>query len=200
MSPRVWRCTLLVVASLGFHSSLAHGQWSISAQVGSDRFWGGSVETGPEHRSFRPYRPTTLGAGIRWDKGWWDVGLHLGYSEAGLALEGAEALIAAKGVFTVYSAAPELGIRVTSTGSGQQLWFRAGPLVELWSIIAEESRGRAGAQGAISLLVPLSRRFSASLTAGAAVISSPFEHDELEGYELRALWRRRFAVSLEYGL
>jgi hypothetical protein len=52
----------------------------------------------------------------------------------------------------------------------------------------------------MSLIVPLSGRFAASLTVGVAVTSSPFERGELEGYELQALWRRRFAAGLEYRL
>ena len=200
MSPRVWCRSLAVIASLGLRSSIVQGQWSVAAQVGADRFWGGSVETAPPRRSFRPYRPTTFGAVVRHRERSWSVGVQLGYAQAALALEGGDALVAAKGIFTVYSAAPELGIRATSAKSGPQLWIRAGPLLELWSVMGEDSRARAGAHGAVSLIVPVSGRFATSLTAGAAVTSSPFERGELEGYELRALWRRRFAVGLEYRL
>ena len=199
MMPRIWRCSLVLAVSVGSPDS-AHGQWSVAAHIGAERFWGGSIEIAPEHRSFRPYRPTTFGAAVQRYGGRWSAGLRLGYAQASLALEGADALVAAKGIFTVYSAAPEMGIRVGPTKGRQQLWIRAGPLLELWSIMGEDSRARAGAQGAVSFLVPVSGRFTASITAGAAVTSSPFDRGELEGYQLRNLWRRRFGAGLEYRL
>ena len=200
MIPRIWRCGLALAASVGSPAAAAHSQWSVAAHIGAERFWGGSVEIAPEHRSFRPYRPTTFGAAVQHHGSRWSAGLRLGFAKASLALEGADALVAAKGIFTVYSAAPEMGIRVGPTKGRQQLWIRAGPLLELWSVMGEDSRARAGAQGAVSFLVPLSGRFAASITAGVAVSSSPFERGELEGYRLRTLWRRRFGMGLEYGL
>src|SRR5687767_8059175 len=99
---------LLIVSPLVsmFWCRTAAGQWAIAAEVGADRFWGGSAETGPEGRSFRPYRPTTFGAGIVRQTGKIRFGLRLRYASAGLALEGSDALVAAKGVFTIYGAAP----------------------------------------------------------------------------------------------
>jgi hypothetical protein len=179
--------------------SSVQGQWSTAIQVGSDRFWGGSVETAPDHRSFRPYRPTTFGAAIQRRGSRVGVGLRLGYTKAGLALEGSDALVAAKGVFTIYSISPEITCRMATVGAGNSLLLEAGPLFEVWDIIDEEARTRAGAQGAVTLAVPLGGRISAAVSGGVALISSPFNTGELlPEYELRALWRRRFAGGLEY--
>src|SRR5215210_2348547 len=82
-------------------------QWSVSAEVGADRFWGGAVERAGLHRSLLPYRPTTSALSLqrRLDKS--TIGMRFGYFSAGLALEGADGLSAVKGVFKVYSASPE---------------------------------------------------------------------------------------------
>ncbi|MEO7237503.1 MAG: hypothetical protein ABIZ96_02690, partial [Gemmatimonadales bacterium] len=70
-----------------------------------------------------------------------------------------------------------------------------------WSVIDEDSQTRVGAQGAVSLNLPLGGRFAGSLTAGAAVMPSPFGEGQLDPpFERRALWRRRFAVGLDYRL
>jgi hypothetical protein len=199
MIRQIWRCGLALAASVGSPAA-AQSQWSVAAHIGAERFWGGSVEIAPEHRSFRPYRPTTFGAGVQRYGSRWSAGLRLGLAKAALALEGSDALVAAKGIFTVYSATPEMGIRVGPAKGRQQLWIRAGPLLELWRVMGEDSRARAGAQGTVAFLVPLSGRFAASITAGAAITASPFEPGELEGYQLRTLWRRRFGVGLEYRL
>jgi hypothetical protein len=51
------------------------------------------------------------------------------------------------------------------------------------------------------LRVPLGARLAGSLTAGTALIPSPFTTDQLDpGFERRALWRRRLAGGLEYRL
>jgi hypothetical protein len=181
--------------------SPALAQWSAMVEVGSDRFWGGSVENAPERRSFRPYRPTTFGAGVERRSGSMAVGLHLRYAESSLALEGKEAVVAVKGVFTVFSAWPEIRYRIASLGSTNQLQLQAGPLFEFWSLIDEESRTRVGAQGAVSLCIPFGGKFAGLVSAGAALIPSPFKRDELESdFSLRPLWRRRLSVGLEYRL
>jgi len=129
------------------------------------------------------------------------VGLRLLYTGASLALEGSDAVVAAEGVFKVYSASPEVSYRIAWVGSNNQVLLRVGPLFEVWSIVDEESRTRIGVQGAASLGIPLGNRFAGVLSAGAALIPSPFKEGELlPSYDLRALWRRRFAVGLQYRL
>ena len=179
----------------------ALGQWAVTTEVGADRFWGGSIENTEDHRSFRPYRPTTFGVGIQRKAGRLGVGLRLRYASAGLALEGADAFVAAKGVFTVYSVAPEVVYRALSLGSVNQLMLHLGPLFEVWSVIDEDAQTRVGIHGAVSLNLPLGGRFAGMVMAGAALIPSVFEEGLLDpGFERRALWRRRFAVGLDYSL
>jgi hypothetical protein len=176
-------------------------QWTLRADVGSDRFWGGSVETTPERRSFRPYRPTTFGLGLERQRGKLGLGLDVRYGSAGLALEGAKAVSAVKDVFTVYSVVPEVLYRLTAVGPANQLLVRWGPLFEVWSPVDEDSQTRVGVHGAVSLCVPLGRRLAGSIIAGAALIPSPFGKAQLDlSFERRALWRRRFAVGVEYRL
>ena len=192
---------LASIASLAWCTP-APGQWTVGAEVGSDRFWGGSVQRTEERRSFRPYRPTTFGLGIeRRGRRRFGVGLRLRYASAGLALEGADALVALKGVFKVYSAAPEMVYRIATVGAGNRLVLHAGPLFEVWSVVDEPSQSRVGVQGALSLYVPLGGRFAGSFLAGVALAPSPFARDQLDqNFERRALWRRRAGAGLEYRL
>jgi hypothetical protein len=191
---------LLMGSSLAWCPPAA-SQWAVGAEVGADRFWGGSAETTPEGRSFRPYRPTTFGVGVVRRSGTWGVGLHIRYASAALALEGRDALVAAKGVFTIYGAAPEVIYRIAAVGAGNQLLLHGGPLFEIWSVTDEGSRSRVGVQAAVSLLVPLGGRLAGTLSTGAALTPSPFTSDQLDtGFERRALWRRRVAGGLEYRL
>jgi hypothetical protein len=196
----ILRASTAVFLAMAFLVSAAFGQWTVGVELGADRFWGGSVEVAPEHRSFRPYRPTTFGAGLERSSGRGGVGLRLLYTEASLALEGSDAVVAAKGVFKVYSASPEVSYRIAAVGSSNQVLLRVGPLFEVWSIVDEKSRTRIGLQAAASLGIPLGGRFAGTLSAGAALIPSPFEDGELPGYDLHALWRRRFGVGLHYRL
>lgn len=176
-------------------------QWSAKLELGAERFWGGSIENAPEHRSFRPYRPTTFGVGLARQSGRLGLGLQLQYAKAGLALEGADAVAAAKGVFTIYSASPEVSYCIVSLETGSELMLHAGPLLELWHIVDQTSRTRVGVQTVVSLDVALGGSLAASILAGVAISGSPFEVGELDpSYDLRALWRRRFAVALKYRL
>jgi hypothetical protein len=182
------------------------GQWRVGIEVGAARFWGASLDTGGDHTSFRPYRPTTFGVGLERQAGRYAVGLQVHYSEASLALEGPEAVIASEGAFTIASILPEIAIRIATPGSGNQLRLHAGPLFEVWDIIDQGTRTRVGVQGAVSLDVPLGERFGGVVLAGGAVTPSPYKEGELDlggsapTYDLRTLWRRRFAVGLRYRL
>ena len=148
-----------------------------------------------------PYRPTTLGIGLERQAGKLTFGLRLRYASASLALEGAEGVVAAKGVFTIYSVSPELVYRIASVGSVHPLSLHLGPIFEVWGVIDEDRQTRAGVQGAVSLGVPLGGKFRGSIMVGAALIPSPFAGGQLNpDFERRALWRRRFAAGLEYRL
>lgn len=192
---------LIALAQMCFWCSTAHGQWAVGFEVGSNRFWGSSVETAEPHRSFRPYRPTTLGVGLERRGERLGAALHLRYSGASIALEGEDAAVVVKGVFSHYQASPELVYRIATLGSSNDLRLHAGPVFELWRAEGEDSQVRAGVQGAVSLRIPVGGRLAASLTAGAAVTPSPFSDTQLlDGYERRTLWRRSVVAGLEYRL
>ncbi len=175
------------------------GQWIVKAEVGADRFWGGSRSA--EGRSLLPYRPTTFGIGLERAGGSLGIGLQLRYATAALGVEGAEGVVAVNGVFTLYSISPELVYRMATVAAANQLLLHLGPLFEVWSVTDEEAQTRIGAQGAVSFRVPLGSRLAGSVTAGAALTPSPFAENQLTtGFERRALWRRRFAAGLQYRL
>jgi hypothetical protein len=182
------------------------GQWRMGVQVGASRFWGASEDTGGDHTSIRPYRPTTFGIGMERQSHQYAVGLQLQYAESSIGLEGPEGVVSAEDAFTIVSILPELALRVATLGSGNQLRLHAGPLFEIWSIIEQNSRTRVGAQGSVTLDVPLGGHFDGVVLAGIAVTPSPFEEGELDlgagapTYDLQTLWRRSFAVGLRYGL
>jgi hypothetical protein len=190
---------LLCVLAISIGTSTeARSQWSVSLGVESDRFWGGSLENAPEQRSFRPYRPTLLSLGVERRSGSIGLGLRATYTKASLGLEGEEGVVAVKDVFTAVGVAPEINYQIAALGPNRLL-LHAGPLIEIWHPIDSETRTRAGARGAASLLVPLGGRFGLSVAGSVAVISSPFKADDLPGqYDLEALWRRGCAGALQY--
>jgi hypothetical protein len=189
---------LFLAVSLALAAS-ARAQWSISLGVESDRFWGGSLENSPEQKSFRPYRPTVMDLGLERRSGVLGLGMRARYSQASLGLEGGGVVLAAEGAFTTVGLAPEVSYQLTTMGPGNRLLVHLGPLAEFWHPADEEWRTRFGAQGAVTLDVPLGGPFALSLGGNLAVISSPFKSDELlNQYELRALWRRGFMARLEY--
>jgi hypothetical protein len=199
-TPLLWS-----ILSLAWCSPLV-GQWRIGAEVGVSRFWGGSQDTGGDHTSVRPYRPTTFGLGLQRQYGRYAIGLQVQYAEASLGLQGPEAVVAVDGAFTIVSISPELAVRIATVGPGNQLRLHAGPLFEVWDIIDQDSRTRLGFQGAVSLDVPLGERLVGTVVGGGAVTPSPYKDGELDlgggapSYDLRTLWRRRFALGLGYRL
>ncbi|HEY6074183.1 MAG TPA: hypothetical protein VIV15_12545 [Anaerolineales bacterium] len=192
---------ILALVQVSIWCPSAQGQWALGFEVGSDRFWGSSIEIADPHRSFRPYRPTTVGMGLELRRHRLGAALHLRYAGASIALEGDDAAVVVKGVFSHYQASPELVYRIATLGSTNQLRLHAGPVFELWSVEGEESQLRAGLQGAVSIRIPFGGRLAGLLTAGAAVTASPLTQEQLlNGYKCRALWRRSVAGGIEYRL
>lgn len=201
MPTRLLPRMLIALAQMSVWSSPAHSQWAIGLEVGSNRFWGSSIETAEPHRSFRPYRPTTLGVGLERRGERLGAALHLRYAGASLALEGDDAAVVVKGIFSHYQASPELVYRIATLSATNDLRLHAGPVFELWTVEGEDSQFRAGVQGAVSLRIPFGGRLAASLTAGAAVTASPLSEEQLlDGYERRPLWRRSVVAGLQYRL
>ena len=198
-SASCFRSALALTGSLWCSPLL--GQWVVAAEVGADRFWGGSVERTEDERSFLPYRPTTFGLGLERGAGRFAFGIRLRYASASLALEGADGVVAVKGIFATYSVSPELVYQIAAVGPANRLLLHGGPLFEVWRVIDEDAQTRVGMQGGVSLSVPLGGRFAGSVTAGAAFIPSPFSAEQLDSdFERRALWRRRIAAGLAYRL
>src|SRR6185436_1858830 len=121
MRPSLRDLSIVIGLCSCLSSSRLPGQWLVAAEVGADRFWGGSVEKAEAKRSFRPYRPTTFGIGLERRGGSLGFGLRLHYTGASLALEGNDAVVAAKGVFDVFGFYPEMICRVASIGRGNSL-------------------------------------------------------------------------------
>jgi hypothetical protein len=181
--------------------SPAAGQWVLGVEVGAYRFWGGSVETTPDGRSFHPYRPTVFGLALERRITRLGVGLRLHYMDAALGLEGQGAAVAIGGAFDVSSLTPEISYLLATPGGENELRLHAGPLLELWETIDEETKIHVGMQANISFRVPLGGRFAGSLLVGAAVSPSPFTGEQLEqNFEPRTLWRRGVVGRLEYRL
>lgn len=207
MTPLQRRTVPVLLAMVAvLQPGLLSGQWRVGVEVGAARFWGASIDTGGEQSSFRPYRPTTFGVGIERQWGRYAAGLQVHYAESGLALEGPEVVVAAEGAFTFVSISPEFAVRVATLGSNNEVRVHAGPLFEVWDIVDQDARTRVGAQGSVSLDVPLGERFSGVALVGAAVTPSPYNEGELNlgggapTYNLRTLWRRSFAVGVRYRL
>jgi hypothetical protein len=127
--------------------------------------------------------------------------LRVRYAQAGLSLEGEEAVLAVKGAFKMIGISPELSYQIATLGAGNLLIVHAGPVVEFWQPIDEDWRTQFGGHGAASLLIPLGQRLGLSLAGSLAVVSSPFHADELNNlYDIRPLWRRGFAAGMQYRL
>lgn len=196
--PRLVSCLLALL--LAAAPQRAAAQWALSADVTAARFSGGSSEEAGG-RSFRPYRPTIAGLGLEKSGRSIGVGLHGYYSSASLALEGTDAVVAVKSALDLYGVAMEVTGRLATLGKVSHLTLSAGPLVEVWSLAEETSHVRAGFATAVGLQVPIGKRWSAVMRAGAAVSGSPFAAEDLDaGFVPRLLWRRELSGRLRYRL
>ena len=181
-------------------SGRVDAQWAISAGVRASRFTGGAEEPATG-RTLSPYRPTLVEVGL--DRAWRHVGVgvRFGYASSSLALEGDEALAAVKDALSVYSAEPELTVRLTHLGADGVLRAYTGALIESWKLPDAGSRTRVGVAAGLGLEMSFGGRWTGVLRAGGAVTPSPFTQEDLDAaLEPRTLWRRELGGSLRYRL
>lgn len=198
---------LVVTLLLSTASTPIWAQWRLGMAVGGARFWGGSNDREGNQTSFRPYRPTTFGVAVERQAGSHAFGLQVQYFQARLSLEGPEAVVSAgENAFKTVSFSPEAVVRIATLGPGNEIRVHGGPILEVWDVFDNDTRTRFGAQGSVSLDVPLGGRFSGAVAAGVTVIPSPYEEGELDlgpgapTYELKTLWRRSLGLGLKYQL
>ncbi len=178
----------------------AAAQWAITVGVAAPRFWGGSREPGGS-RSFRPYRPTILGAGF--ERSWRGGGIGVGayHSSTSLALEGPDAAVIAKNALELSGVMAEVSLGIGAIGQTVRLMVSAGSLVEVWHLAGGPSHTRAGLAASLGAQVEMGGRWSGAIGVGAAVTASPFSKNDLDvGFRPSALWRREVSGRLRFRL
>ncbi|MGH7499797.1 MAG: hypothetical protein ACREL3_13215 [Gemmatimonadales bacterium] len=182
-------------------SSEAAAQWAVTAEVAAPRFWGGSYESRGGNRSFHPYRPTLLGAGVERAGRVAGLGLRGYYARASLALEGSDAIIALKHALEVLGAVAEVSVGLKRLDQRVRLVAYSGPFIEVWSLGGQSSHTSAGWNASVGLELSIGGRWSGVFRAGGGVSASPFSLDDLEaGFEPGALWRRELSGRIRFAL
>lgn len=199
--------TLLLIVVTAVLSALlpatATAQWAAELQVSGSRYWGTTREIGVSSpRSFRPYRPTTIGLRAEQVRGTFGFALTVYNAGTAFALEGDDGAVLVNGVLSVTGIAPEVDVRVASIPGGGRIALGGGPLVEVWGVQEESSRARVGGHVTGMLEVPLGGRWRAAVRGVVALLpASILNEDEVTSdFERRATWRRSLALGLGYRL
>lgn len=179
-------------------------RWSLTAETGLVRFSGsasGVVADAPgEPVSVGPDRTTALGARLSRDLGGASVGVGIWYAESGVISESSSgAIIVDQLRFHLFELAPEIGARLLTFGAARTVRIHAGPILDHWT--ARANRTRLGVQAALSLEIPLGRRWGGTVRAGWAATGSVFNADEV-GSEVnrRSTRRRMLTLGLHHQL
>lgn len=195
-------CPMLVLVALSRASSAQQRAWGVGFDVGLTRFWGASEALPPNQSpGLKPYRPTT--AAVRVDRSVGRrgrVGLGVAYAASGVAAEGEELAVVAKGQLAWIQFAPEAAYRLTTLGAGPELRAFGGPVADLWLPEGGDSRVRFGGRAGLELLAPLGSGVAATIRAHSGVSGSLFrETDVPSGFRTKMMPNAGAALGLRLG-
>lgn len=178
------------------------GPWGLAIEVGLTRFWGGSEPIPPNDTpGFKPYRPTSFGARIDRQVGRARVALGGLYAASGLANEGDEVTLIAKGGLSWVQLTPEVGYRLAILGPVAELSVFAGPVFDIWMPVDDDARLRVGGQGGLQLLVPLGSGLASTVRVHGGLAGSIFRDTEVPSdFRSKSMPRAGVALGLRVGL
>lgn len=170
-------------------------QWSVASEIGIVTFSGSARDTAAG-LDLGPTRATMFGLRLAHTGARFGIALRLRYGTSGLGASNGDVTVVQEHTFKLYDVASVASRRLTTLGTGLALWLEAGPALSVWKAKTGERRTRLGASGGLAVLVPMSRRFGATLRFEGGVSASVFDAvDVPAGVERRTAWRR--GVSLE---
>lgn len=196
---------LLTLALCLAGASPARAQWHVGAGTGVQGF-GRWIVTSPDQPGGGPEgRPTgswPVHADLQYGGDRHRVGVAIRHSRPGLELFDADLRIALRPAFDVLTLAPEVSTRLLRFSQGGQLRLGIGLPIERWSFpgSADTPRWRAGAEGTLTIELPVTARVSARVAAATGrMFRHPFANtDQAEDYIPTGTWRRalRFGVGV----
>jgi hypothetical protein len=200
------RLTLIFLLFGGvFSPAVAQGPWSIFVAGGAAGFGGASSPTDPagDIAQYKPGATTRFHLGAARAFGRVSVAIDASYAKAGLSAtsDGFQAVLSP--AITLYDFRLTANYELARMGTGTTLLVGLGPMLQVWSgdaIVGTQTR--PGAAAALTLNVPISRRFGLFTTGSLGVAGSAFDQETLDlvgGFEPAATWTRELAVGIRYG-
>ncbi len=182
-------------------SSPARAQWGVTVTVQRNGFGGTSYDTstGGTQSSFLP--GNSPAATVRLDRRFGRVALGLGirYSRSAIVLDGKDLFVGLPGEIATVEAAPEVRVRLLRTRVGASIHGYVGPVIGIWLIRDQGTRGVLGGIGGVAGEFPVLERLSLEVRAGGGLTGSLFRPGELPPeYERRLTWRTEVGLGLHY--
>jgi len=183
-------------------AEIATAQWGVTVMLQRTGFGGTShdTSTGGTDASFRPGNSPAVT--LRLDRRLGRVGVSLGirYSRSAIVLDGKDVFAGYHDEIATIESAPEVRILLLRTRAGASFHAYAGPVIGVWLIRDQGSRGVIGSLAGLSGEFPVFDRFSFEVRAGGGLTGSLFRPGELPPeYERRLTWRTEIGLGLRYG-
>ncbi len=200
------RLTLFMLLVGGVDSpAVAQGPWSVFVAGGAAGFGGASTPTASADviSQYKPGATTRFHLGAARAFGRVSVVIDASYAKAGITAssDGFRAVLSP--AFTLYDLRLLANYELARMGTGTTLLVGLGPMLQIWSgdaVVGTQTR--LGAAAAVTLNVPISRRFGLFAAGSLGVAGSPFDQETLDlvgGFEPVATWTRELAVGIRYG-
>jgi hypothetical protein len=126
------------------------------------------------------------------------LGFGLGITAAAGQLAGqiGDVVILPGAGLLLLEAAPELRWRLATSSTGALLLGHAGPVLDLWAPEGDDVRAAFGGSGGVTLALPVTGRWSATIRADLTVTGSEVTRDEASAEIRRANTMRRGRLAL----
>lgn len=185
----------LLCLCLAPHASAQTG-WTLSGELGSNRFSRAAHDTSSPVVSLGAWRATSYTIRLARDNGSTALALSAGYTSSPFAAWIENVAVIQGGELALYEFGLTYGRRVVRSGRGAALRVEAGPVLHLWTMSGEDPRSRLGALLGTVVELPMTERWRVDLRADLTLTRSWMRPEDEDAAITRESSMRRGRLAL----
>ena len=174
----------------------AQGAWKVTFERGSTTYSMIAHDTSTPQIRVVVWHPAAYSLRLSREAGGTGFALTLTAANGRLGATAGDAVILPGATILLLEVAPELRRRLATASSGASLIGHLGPVLDIWAPQGDDVRTAYGGMGGVTLDLPVTRRWSASVRADLTLTGSEATKAEESGGITRAKTMRRGRLAL----
>lgn len=177
-------------------AAAAQTGWTLTGEVGANRFSRAAHDTSSPAVSLGAWRPTSYTLRLARSGTQGVLTLSAGFTPGSFAAWIENVAVVQDGELALYEFGLSYGRRIVHTGAGAAIRVEGGPVVHLWTMSGEDPRTRLGAQIGTVVELPMTERWRVDVRADLTLTKSWMRPEDEDAEITREPTMRRGRLAL----